>query len=189
MPRPTILIAEDDVITRWDLREILIAHGYRVLEAGDGEEAVTLARTHRPDLLLLDIKMPKADGFEVAERLFGQDIPILFLTAYSQKDMVDRATALAVQGFLVKPAPEGEVVAQVELALKNAERLRTLTRALDRTTRSLNERKDVDRAKEVLARKLGCSLEEAYRLLRKKSMDEGRPIGQVAQQILREEGT
>ena len=84
----TILVAEDDVITRWDLREILEAHGYQVLEARDGEEALLLARERQPDLLLLDIKMPGVGGLEVAERLSGSDIPIVFLTAYSQRPLV-----------------------------------------------------------------------------------------------------
>ena len=182
--RATILVAEDDVITRWDLREILEGHGYRVLEAGDGEEAVTLARRLRPDLILLDIKMPRQDGLEVAERLFREEIPIVFLTAYSQASLIQRAAALMAHGFLVKPAPEGEILAQVELALKNAHRLRTLTRELDRTQRTLAERKEVERAKDLLAKKLGIPPDEAYKRLRDQSMAEGKPIGQIARGIL-----
>lgn len=182
--RISVLVAEDDVITRWDLREILEEHGYRVIEAGDGEEAVRLTRLHRPDVLLLDVKMPGLDGLEVAERLTANGIPIILLTAYSYSPLIGRAKKLGVQAFLIKPAPEAEVVAAVELALTNGRRLVTLSRQLEHTSRDLSSRKEVDQAKERLAVELGCPPSEAYRRMRETSMYLRIPIGDVARRYL-----
>ena len=184
MMRTSVLVAEDDVITRWDLREILEAHGYQVIESGDGNEAVRLARLHRPDVLLLDVKMPGLDGLEVAERLAEEALPIILLTAYSQPPLIGRAKDLGVQAFLVKPAPEAEVVAAVEIALTNGRRLAELSRRLERTFKSLADRKEVEQAKEQLAVHLARRPHEAYGLMREASMQLRIPIGEVARRYL-----
>src|SRR5881397_937055 len=178
-----VLVAEDETIIRLDLRDLLERSGFEVCaEARDGEEAVALARSERPDLALLDVKMPRLDGIEAARRILEErPIPIVMLTAYGQDDLVARAVEAGVFGYLVKPFRETDLLPAIETARARHEELSALREEADSLAEALAARKAIERAKGILMKREGLSEEEAFARLRKASQISGRPLRVVAE--------
>ena len=154
-----VVIAEDEALIRLDLKEMLEEEGYTVVgEAGDGEQAVELAREHRPDLVILDVKMPKLDGISAAEKIAEESIaPVLMLTAFSQRDLVERARDAGAMAYLVKPFSKSDVVPAIEMAVSRFTELKALEKEIEDLTTRLETRKLVDRAKSILQTEYGLS--------------------------------
>ena len=181
-----ILLAEDEVISRMDLREMLENLGYSVIgEAGDGVAAVNLARTLKPDLVVMDIKMPELDGISAAETLAQERVtPVLLLTAYSDKEFVDRAVDAGVMGYLVKPFAEAQLKPAIEVALERWREIRQIQQDLAQTQETLETRKLVERAKGVLMDSQSLKEAEAFRRIQRLSMNSRKSMRQVAEAIL-----
>ena len=181
-----ILVAEDETIIRLDLRGLLERAGYDVVaEARDGEEAVALAREHRPELAIMDVKMPKLDGIEAAKRILDeQPIPIVMLTAYGQDELVNRAVEAGVFGYLVKPFREQDLLPAIHTARARHEELVALREEAESLADALAARKAIERAKGLLMEKEGLSEEEAFGRLRKASQISGRPLKVVAEALI-----
>jgi AmiR/NasT family two-component response regulator len=187
MSSPTrILLAEDEVISRMDLREMLENLGYTVIgEAGDGVAAVNLARTLKPDLVLMDIKMPELDGITAAETLAQERVaPVLLLTAYSDKEFGDRAVDAGVMGYLVKPFAEAQLKPAIEVALERWREIRQIQQDLAQTQETLETRKLVERAKGVLMDSQSLKEAEAFRRIQRLSMNSRKSMREVAEAIL-----
>ena len=186
MTQRRIVIAEDEPIARMDLREMLANLGYLVVaEAGDGRSAVNQARELRPDLVIMDIKMPEMDGLTAAKILTEEKIaPVLVLTAYSDRDFVDGSLDAGVMGYLVKPYREAELVPAMELALARFREFRALEKELGDTREVLETRKVVERAKGVLMDSQGLREAEAFRKIQKLSMNNRKSMREVAEAIL-----
>jgi AmiR/NasT family two-component response regulator len=181
-----ILLAEDEVISRMDLREMLENLGYIVIgEAGDGVAAVNLARALKPDLVLMDIKMPELDGISAAETLSQERVtPVLLLTAYSDKEFVDRAVDAGVMGYLVKPFAEAQLKPAIEVALERWREVRQIQQDLSQTQETLETRKLVERAKGVLMDSQSLKEAEAFRRIQRLSMNSRKSMREVAEAIL-----
>ncbi len=184
--RRRILIADDEPLIRLDLREMLTTLGYNVVgEAADGATAVRLAREAEPDLVIMDIQMPEIDGLEAARLLTAENIaPVLLLTAYSQKELVERAQQAGVVGYLVKPFRDSDIQPAVEIALTRFEEFRAMRTQLQTLEESLETRKSVDRAKGVLMDTQGLKEADAFRRIQKLSMDSRKSMREVAEAIL-----
>lgn len=181
-----ILVADDEPLIRLDLREMLTALGYHVVgEASDGATAVRLARETSPDLVIMDIQMPELDGLEAARMLTAENIaPVLLLTAYSQKELVERAQQAGVVGYLVKPFRDSDIQPAVEVALARFEEFRAVREQVRTLEESLETRKIVDRAKGVLMDTQGLKEADAFRRIQKLSMDSRKSMREVAEAIL-----
>lgn len=181
-----ILIAEDETIIRLDLRDLLERAGFAVCaEARDGEEAVELARTEKPDLAILDVKMPRLDGIEAARRILGErPIPIVMLTAYSQEELVARAVEAGVFGYLVKPFREADLLPAIQAARARHQELTALREEAESLAEALATRKLVERAKGLLMEREGLSEQEAFARLRRASQVSGRPMKVVAEALI-----
>ncbi|MGH3104625.1 MAG: ANTAR domain-containing response regulator [Gaiellaceae bacterium] len=181
-----ILVAEDETIIRLDLRELLEAAGFEVCaEARDGLEAVELARAERPDLALLDVKMPRLDGIEAARRILDErPIPIVMLTAYGQDELVSRAVEAGVFGYLVKPFRESDLLPAIRTARARHEELAALREEAESLAEALAARKVIERAKGILMDKEGLSEADAFARLRKASQVSGRPLRVVAEAVV-----
>ena len=168
-----MVIAEDEALIRMDLAEMLAEEGYDVVgQAGDGATAIELAETLRPDLVILDVKMPVLDGIAVAERIASARIaPVVMLTAFSQRDLVERAREAGAMAYLVKPFGKHVLMPAIETAVSRYAELTTLEREVTDLTDRLETRKAVDRAKAELQRSLGLSEPEAFRWIQKTAMD------------------
>ncbi len=180
------MIAEDEALIRMDLAEMLAEEGYDVVgEAGDGERAVELVESLRPDLVILDVKMPKLDGIAAAERIARQRIaPVVMLTAFSQRDLVERARDAGAMAYLVKPFVQGDLVPAIEMALSRFAEVAALeAEVLDLTDR-LETRKAVDRAKGVLQEELSLTEPDAFRWIQKTAMDLRLSMRQVAEGVV-----
>jgi response regulator NasT len=186
MEQTHILLAEDEAIERQDLRELLEALGYAVVgEAADGQTAVNLARELRPDITIMDIEMPVMDGITASKVLWEDKIcPVLLLTAYSQKELVERAREAGVMGYLVKPFRETEVTPAIEVALARYDEMRTLEEEVTDLSDQLETRKLVDRAKGILMDSKGLTESEAFRRIQKMSMNTRRPMKEIAEAIV-----
>jgi response regulator NasT len=181
-----ILLAEDEVISRMDLREMLENLGYSVIgEAGDGVAAVNLSRTLKPDLVLMDIKMPELDGISAAQTLSQERVtPVLLLTAYADREFVDRAVDAGVMGYLVKPFAEAQLKPAIEVALERWRELRQIQHELASTQETLETRKLVERAKGVLMDSQNLKESEAFRRIQRLSMNSRKSMREVAEAIL-----
>jgi len=181
-----ILVAEDETIIRLDLRGLLERAGYEVVaEARDGEEAVELAREHQPDLALLDVKMPRLDGIEAARRMLDErPIPIVMLTAFDQRELVERAAEAGVYGYLVKPFREQDIVPAIELAKARYEELLAVRADADSLAQALTDRKMIERAKGLLMEREKLSEADAFARLRKASQVSGRPLRVIAEAVI-----
>ncbi|HJR44078.1 MAG TPA: response regulator [Actinomycetota bacterium] len=185
--QPTkVLIAEDEAIIRLDLKEMLEEEGLAVVgEASDGEAALRLAAEKAPDLVIMDIKMPGMDGLAAAEKLSETGATaILILTAFSQKDLVQRAAEAGAMGYLVKPFQKSDLMPAIEVALARHAQLRALREESSGLAEQLETRKLVDRAKGKLIDVQGMSEADAFRHIQKKAMDERRPMRDIAAAIL-----
>jgi AmiR/NasT family two-component response regulator len=181
-----VVIADDDPIIRMDLREMLAGLDYSVVgEAADGLSAVNQARELRPDLVIMDIKMPELDGIEAARTLTAEDIaPVLLLTAYSEPELVQRATQAGVIGYLVKPFREAQLSPAIEVTLGRFREFQQLRKELGDVREALEARKVIDRAKGMLMDRHGLSEAEAFRRIQKRSMDTRKSMREVAEAIL-----
>ena len=181
-----ILVAEDEAISRMDLCEMLENLGYTVVgQAGDGVAAVNLARTLQPDLVLMDIKMPELDGISAAETLSQErTVPVLLLTAYSDREFVDRAVDAGVMGYLVKPFAEAQLKPAIEVALERWREVRQIQQDLAETKETLETRKVVERAKGVLMDSQNLKEAEAFRRIQRLSMNSRKSMREVAEAIL-----
>lgn len=181
-----MIIADDESVICMDLREMLNNLGYLVVgEAGDGRSAVNLARELRPDVVLMDIKMPDMDGIEAARILTEERIaPVVLLTAFSQRDLVERAREAGVAGYLVKPIKEDDLSPAIEVALARFAEFRELEKEVDDLQEQLETRKLVDRAKGILMDRQQLSEAEAFRRIQKMSMNTRKPMKEIAQAII-----
>ena len=184
-----VVIAEDEAIIRLDLKESLQAEGYIIAgEAGRGDEAVELARTLNPDVVILDIKMPGLNGIEAARIISEEHIAaVLLLTAFSQRDLIQEASQAGALAYLVKPFQRSELVPSIELAVGRFKEISDLKREKQELLDDLETRKVVDRAKGTLMDQYGLKEKDAYRYLQKKAMEERSPMKAVAESILQEE--
>ena len=185
-----IVIADNESLIRLDIREMLEDAGHEVVgEAVNGRRAVELTRQHRPDLVLMDIKMPEMDGITAAGKIYANKIaPVILLTAFSQPDIVDKAKDSGVLGYLVKPVQESQLFPAIEIALSRWQEMQGLEDELEKLKDSLETRKMVDRAKGIImaAHKLGE--QEAYRRMQQYAMQKRVPLKDVAQSIIRAAG-
>lgn len=184
-----VVIAEDEAIIRLDLKESLEAEGYIIAgEAGRGDEAVELARTLNPDVVILDIKMPGLNGIEAARIISEEHIAaVLLLTAFSQRDLIQEASQAGALAYLVKPFQRSELVPSIELAVGRFKEISDLKKEKQELLDDLEARKVVDRAKGALMDQYGLKEKDAYRYLQKKAMEERSPMKVVAESILQEE--
>ncbi|MCA1021080.1 ANTAR domain-containing response regulator [Halobacillus litoralis] len=181
-----ILLVEDEAIVRMDIAMLLKDAGCSVVgEAGNGEEAVELVHERQPDLIIMDIKMPKMDGLK-AGRIISQKaaIPILFLTAYSQQEFINKAKDSHAVGYLVKPIAKERLIPAVEMALHQGEVVKKLQTKVDQADKRLKSRKQTEQAKGLLMKQFGYSEEAAYNKLRKISMNKQVPMAKVAVKVL-----
>jgi two-component system, response regulator PdtaR len=181
-----ILIAEDETIIRLDLRNLLEEAGHEVCaEARDGVEAVELAGEERPELAILDVKMPRLDGIEAARRILeDRPIPIVMLTAYGQDELVARAVEAGVFGYLVKPFRENDLLPAIATARARHEELAALREEADSLAEALAARKAIERAKGLLMEREGLSEQEAFTRLRRASQVSGKPLKVVADALI-----
>ena len=186
MDRTRVIIADDESIIRMDLREMLGNLDYLVVgEVGDGRSAVNLARELKPDVVIMDIKMPDMDGNEAARILTEEHIaPVILLTAYSQKDLVERAKVAGVVGYMVKPFREADLGPAIEVALARFKEFETLHKEVDDLQLALETRKLVDRAKGILMDSQGLTESDAFRKIQKMSMNTRKPMKEVAEAII-----
>lgn len=186
MERTRVIIADDESIVRMDLKEMLTNLNYLVVgEVGDGRSAVNLARELKPDVVLMDIKMPDMDGIEAAKILTEEQIaPVVLLTAYSQKDLVERAKEAGVVGYLVKPFREADLLPAIEVALSRFKEFRQVHQEVQDLQYALETRKLVDRAKGILMDVQGLDEQEAFRRIQKMSMNTRKPMKEVAEAII-----
>lgn len=185
-PARRVLVAEDESLIRLDLIEMLGEEGYDVVgEAADGASAVRLAEEHRPDLVVMDVKMPVLDGISAAARIVEQRIaPVLILTAFSQRDLVERAREAGAMAYLVKPFSKADLVPAIEMALSRHEEITQLENEVADLNDRLETRKLVDRAKGVLQTKYGLSEPDAFRWIQKAAMDKRTSMRDVAKVVL-----
>jgi response regulator NasT len=181
-----VVIAEDEALIRLDLKEMLEEEDYEVVgEAGDGETAVKLAADLRPDLVILDVKMPVLDGLSAAEQIAEQRIaPVVILTAFSQRDLVERARDAGAMAYLVKPFTKADLVPAIEMAGSRFQEIRALETEVTTLRDRLEVRKLLDRAKGLLQAEHGLSEPEAFRWIQKTSMDRRISMREVAQAVL-----
>lgn len=181
-----ILVAEDETIIRLDLEKTLVDAGFEVCGAAkDGDEAVELARSERPDLAILDVKMPGLDGIEAARRILAErPIPIVMLTAYGQAEIVSRAVEAGVFGYLVKPFRESDLVPAIEAARARHAELEALREEAKSLAEALETRKLVERAKGLLMEREKLSEQDAFARLRRASQVSGRPMRVVAEALI-----
>jgi len=185
-PQRRVLIAEDEALIRLDLAEMLAEEGYEVVAAvEDGEQAVAKAEELRPDLVILDVKMPVLDGIAAAERIASQRIaPVVMLTAFSQRDLVERARDAGAMAYLVKPFGKSDLTPAIEMAVTRFAELQQLESEVADLTERLETRKVVDRAKGVLQEKLGLSEPDAFRWIQKTAMDLRLSMREVADGVV-----
>jgi two-component system, response regulator PdtaR len=185
-PARRVVIAEDEALIRLDLVEMLGEEGYDVVgQAGDGQTAVELAEAHRPDLVVLDVKMPRLDGISAAERIAAQRIaPVVILTAFSQRDLVGRARDAGAMAYLVKPFSKSDLVPAIEMAVSRFAELRMLEAEVADLNERLETRKAVERAKSVLQEQLALSEPDAFRWIQRTAMDLRLSMRQVAEGVI-----
>ena len=179
-----ILVAEDEALIRMDLVEMLQGAGYEVVaQATNGQEAIDLAIEHKPDLAILDVKMPILDGITAAERII-QIAPVLMLTAFSQKELVDRARDAGVMAYVVKPFTIGDLMPAIEIAISRHLQMRSLADEVADLHDRLETRKLIDRAKGILMQALNLSEPEAFSWIQRAAMDRRLTMKEVAAAVI-----
>lgn len=186
MAQTRLVIADDESIIRMNLKETLVGLGYLVVgEAGDGVSVINLSRELRPDLVLMDIKMPKLDGIQAAKILTEEKIaPVLLLTAYSDRELVERAKEAGVVNYVVKPFREAELLPAIEIAMARYEEFLEMDQQLADLKETLDTRKLVERAKGILMDAQGLKEAEAFRKIQQLSMNTRKSMKEIAQAIL-----
>ena len=182
----TVVVAEDEALIRMDIVEMLREAGYDVVaEAENGQRAVDLAREHTPDLVLMDVKMPVMDGITAAEHIAEERIaPVVLLTAFSQRELVERAREAGAMAYVVKPFTVNDVVPAIEIAISRFEEIAALESEVADMKEQFATRKLVERAKSLLQTKMGLSEPEAFRWIQKTSMDRRLSMREVAEAII-----
>ena len=179
-----ILVAEDEALIRMDLVEMLREAGYDVVaEATNGEEAITLATEHKPDLCILDVKMPVLDGISAAEKIISI-APVLMLTAFSQRELVERARDAGVMAYVVKPFSISDLVPAIEIAMSRHTQMKSLAEEVADLHERLETRKVIDRAKGILMKALNLSEPEAFTWIQRAAMDRRLTMKEVAQAVI-----
>ena len=180
------MIAEDEALIRLDLKEMLEEEGYVVIgEAADGENAITLTQSLRPDLVILDVKMPVLDGISAAERIAADHLaPVVILTAFSQRELVERARDAGAMAYLVKPFTKADLVPAIEIAVSRFQEISALESEVGTLRDRLEVRKLLDRAKGLLQAERGITEAEAFRWIQKTSMDRRMTMKAVAEELL-----
>jgi two-component system, response regulator PdtaR len=179
-----IVVAEDETLIRMDLVEMLTESGYQVVaQATNGQEAITLATEHKPDLIILDVKMPILDGISAAEQLIGI-CPVLMLTAFSQKELVERARDSGVMAYVVKPFTINDLLPAIEISISRHRQMKTLETEVADLYERLETRKLLDRAKGILMKALNLSEPEAFSWIQKTAMDQRTSMKAVAEAII-----
>ena len=179
-----ILVAEDEALIRMDLVEMLQEAGYTVVaQAANGEEAIALATEHRPDLAILDVKMPILDGISAAEKIISI-APVLMLTAFSQRELVERARDAGVMAYVVKPFTIGDLVPAIEIAISRHTQMRSLAEEVADLHERLETRKIIDRAKGILMKALNLSEPEAFSWIQRAAMDRRLTMKEVAHAVI-----
>ena len=183
---PRIIVAEDEAIIRMDLIEMLRESGYNVIgEAANGREAISLARHLKPDLAILDVKMPEIDGISAAELIVSEKLAaVLMLTAFSQRELVERARDAGAMAYLVKPFSISDLTPAIEMALGRYAQIQALEAEVGELGERLEARKLVDRAKGVLMANLGISEPEAFKWIQKAAMDQRSSMSAVSEGVL-----
>jgi AmiR/NasT family two-component response regulator len=180
-----VVVAEDESLIRMDIVETLRDQGFVIVgEAGDGNKAVELAFELKPDLMVMDIKMPDLDGLSAAEKISELKIPVVLLTAFSQQELVTRAAEVGAMAFLVKPFSPQDLLPAIEIALSRHAQLVTLEAEIANLGERLETRKLVERAKGVLSEKMKLTEPEAFRWIQKASMDRRLSMADVARTVL-----
>ena len=185
-PRTRIVIAEDEALIRLDLKETLAEEGYDVVgEAGDGAEAITLVEKLRPDVAILDIKMPGTDGLTAARSIIDQRLAaVVILTAFSQRDLIEQARDAGALAYVVKPFHRNELVPAIELARARFGELSEATDRVESLEQQLETRKLVDRAKGLLMDNHGLTEQEAFRFVQKSAMGNRSTMRDVAERVI-----
>ena len=179
-----ILVAEDEALIRMDLVEMLQEAGYTVVaQAANGEEAIALATEHKPDLAILDVKMPILDGISAAEKIISI-APVLMLTAFSQRELVERARDAGVMAYVVKPFTIGDLVPAIEIAISRHSQMRSLAEEVADLHERLETRKIIDRAKGILMKALNLSEPEAFSWIQRAAMDRRLTMKEVAHAVI-----
>ncbi|SDT12764.1 response regulator receiver and ANTAR domain protein [Brevibacterium sandarakinum] len=191
MPVRRVVVAEDEAVIRLDIVEMLREVGYDVVgEAADGESAIRLAEELRPDLVVMDIKMPILDGISAAERIARARIaPVVLLTAFSQKELVERARDAGAMAYVVKPFTAADLIPALEIALSRHAEISSLESEISDLTERFETRKVVERAKSLLQTSMGLSEPEAFRWIQKTSMDRRLTMREVADTVLKQIGS
>jgi len=180
-----VLVAEDEGLIRMDIVQTLTEAGYEVVaEAADGEAALQLAAEHQPDVAVLDVKMPKLDGISAAEKLAELKIPVVMLTAFSQQDLVTRASEAGAMAYVVKPFKPEDLLPAITIALSRHEEIVALEAEISDLSDRLETRKLMDRAKGLLQSKMALSEPDAFRWIQKASMDRRLSMAQVAKAVI-----
>ena len=185
-PARRVIVAEDETLIRLDIIEILRGEGYDVVgEADNGEKAVQLAEELKPDLVLMDVKMPVMDGISAAEKIVKARIaPVVLLTAFSQKELVERARDAGAMAYVVKPFTPADLIPALEIALSRHEEIKALESEVSDLQEHFATRKLVERAKSLLTTKMGLTEPEAFRWIQKTSMDRRLSMREVAETII-----
>jgi AmiR/NasT family two-component response regulator len=181
-----VVLAEDEVLIRLDLAEMLTEEGYEVVgQAGDGETAVDLTNELQPDLVVMDVKMPKLDGISAAEQIASARIaPVVMLTAFSQRELVDRASQAGAMAYVVKPFGKADLIPAIEVARARFAEIQAVEAEVSDLTERLESRKAVDRAKGMLQTGLGLTEPEAFRWIQKTAMDLRKSMREVAEGVI-----
>ena len=184
LPATRILVAEDETLIRMDLVEMLTEAGYEVVaQATNGEEAIALATEHKPDLAILDVQMPVLDGISAAEKIIAM-APVLMLTAFSQKELVDRARDAGVMAYVVKPFTISDLMPAIEIAVSRHSQMRSLADEVADLHDRLETRKIIDRAKGILMRALNLTEPEAFSWIQRAAMDRRITMKEVAEAVI-----
>lgn len=187
-PTLRVVVAEDEALIRLDLVEMLTEAGYDVVgQAGDGEAAIELTEKEKPDLVVMDVKMPKLDGISAAERIAKQRIaPVVMLTAFSQRDLVERARDAGAMAYLTKPFTIEDLMPAIELAVSRFQEIKQLDAEVTNLQDQLKARKLIEKAKGLLMSNLKISEPEAFKWMQKTAMDKRRSMTEVAQLVMDE---
>jgi two-component system, response regulator PdtaR len=186
MGKHRLMVVEDESILRMDIKEMLVEAGFEVVaEANSGDKSIELAAFHKPDLIVMDIKMPKMNGIKASRIIYEAfEIPALLLTAYSERDLVEEAKNAHILGYLVKPVTERDLIPAVEIALAQAIRLKAMADDIKKMEEKIQDQKVIQRAKGILMEVYEVSEEKAFKMLRSYSMNHGLTMKKVADSIL-----